>query len=70
VVHSETLILTEDILNAAYGSGTHPEFFKTTPDLSAYPTAFEDSLQNEDEHLGYVYNVDDCSIPLIFIGFS
>lgn len=54
VVRSETLVLTDTIINAAYDE--MPECFKTSPDWSDtndYPTAFSGALQNNDERLGY-----------------
>ncbi|TSJ44729.1 SpvB/TcaC N-terminal domain-containing protein [Fluviicola chungangensis] len=54
-VRSETLVLTDEIIDAAYGVNT-PECFKDIPDWSSsngYPAAFEGLLQNGDERLGY-----------------
>ena len=54
-VRSETLVVTDEIITAAYGSDT-PECFKPDPDWSSnngYPAAFEGLLQNGDERLGY-----------------
>ncbi len=54
-VRSEILVLTDDIIEAAYGAEI-PECFKDIPDWSSsngYPAAFEGLLQNEDERLGY-----------------
>ncbi|WP_294675738.1 SpvB/TcaC N-terminal domain-containing protein [uncultured Fluviicola sp.] len=54
-VRSEALVLTDEIIESAYGSEI-PECFKDTPDWSSsngYPAAFEGLLQNGDERLGY-----------------
>lgn len=55
-VKSETLVITDAIINEAYGSNT-PECFKATPDWSGsndYPATFENYLQNDDDRLGYL----------------
>lgn len=54
-VRSEALVLTDGIIETAYGDEI-PECFKDTPDWSSsngYPAAFEGLLQNGDERLGY-----------------
>ncbi|WP_300664819.1 SpvB/TcaC N-terminal domain-containing protein, partial [Fluviicola sp.] len=54
-VRSESLVLTDEIIESAYGAET-PECFKDNPDWSSsngYPAAFEGLLQNGDERLGY-----------------
>jgi RHS repeat-associated protein len=57
LVRSEILIVTESILDDAYGAGTHPQCFKNTPNwTTGYPTAFAGLLQNGDDRLGYTYN--------------
>nr|MBA3899784.1 hypothetical protein [Bacteroidota bacterium] len=53
VVRSETLIITDQQINDAYGSNV-PQCFKANPDYTAYPTEFQNTLQNNDPHLGYV----------------
>lgn len=54
-VRSETLIVTESILDKAYGIGNHPQAFQLSPNwgLPNYPAAFAGLLQNGDARLGY-----------------
>ncbi|MDP3146533.1 MAG: SpvB/TcaC N-terminal domain-containing protein [Bacteroidota bacterium] len=54
-VRSETLIVTDNILDTAYGIGTHPQAFQLAPNwgLPNYPAAFAGLLQNGDTRLGY-----------------
>lgn len=53
-VRSETLIITDDIITAAYG-GSIPQCFESSPDWSTgYPAAFAGLLQNGDDRLGYL----------------
>lgn len=55
LVRSETLVITDEQIDSAYGANT-PECFKSIPDwsnINGYPAAFEGLLQNGDVHLGY-----------------
>ena len=53
LVRSETLVITDDIISAAYGTNT-PQCFKSSPNWTTnYPTAFPSTLQNGDLRLGY-----------------
>jgi RHS repeat-associated protein len=57
LVRSEALIVTESILDDAYGAGSHPQCFQGSPNwITGYPTAFITLLQNTDDRLGYTYN--------------
>ncbi len=54
-VRSETLIITDDIINAAYTTGTPQCFVPGTPDwTSGYPATFFGALQDNNDRLGYV----------------
>jgi RHS repeat-associated protein len=53
LVRSETLVITDAIINAAYENT--PECFKDIPDWgTGYPASFAGMLQNGDERLGYL----------------
>jgi RHS repeat-associated protein len=54
LARSETLIATDDILIAAYGSIPELYLSPDIQDLSSYPAAFITALQNDDTNLGYV----------------
>ncbi|MBL7920510.1 MAG: VCBS repeat-containing protein [Bacteroidia bacterium] len=57
-VRSETLIITDAIIAAAYSST--PQCFEATPDwTTGYPGAFAGALQNSDDRLGYVEKTGD-----------
>lgn len=59
-VRSETLIVTESILDDAYGSGTHPQCFQSSPDwTTGYPAAFAGLMQDPTGHMGYVEKTGD-----------
>jgi hypothetical protein len=53
-VRSETLIITDNIITAAYGTAT-PQSFVNSPNWNTgYPLAFSGTLQNYDVRLGYL----------------
>lgn len=55
-VRSETLIITTAILDAAYGSGAHPQCFQSSPTWTVgngYPANFAGAMQDTSGRMGY-----------------